>query len=119
MSAVRPGATGATRTCPHCKTTILETASVCPACRGHLRFDAPAADAAQHFVPLRVEGTVSAHDEGAFEYTMVVIVRNELGKEIGRHVAAVGAVFPGESRSFEVSVEATHAASGAKRRLKH
>ena len=44
--------------------------------------------------------------------------RNERGEEIGRHVAGVGAVFPGESRSFEVSVEAVPAAPG-KRRLKH
>lgn len=118
MSAVRPGATGATRTCPHCKATILESAAVCPACRGHLRFDAPAADAAQRFVPLKVEGTLNAPDDGAFEYTMVVVIRDQRGKEIGRHVAGVGAVFPGESRSFEVSVEAVAAAPG-KRRLKH
>lgn len=119
MSATRPGETGATRTCPHCKTTILESAAVCPACRGHLRFDAPAVDAAQRFVPLRVEGTVGAQAEGAFEYTLVVVVRNERGEEIGRHVAAVGAVFPGEARSFEVSVEATRAPPGSKRRLRH
>ena len=53
MSAVpRPGTAGATRTCPHCKATILESSSVCPACRGHLKFDAPATDAAQRFMPL-------------------------------------------------------------------
>ena len=39
MSAARPGTAGATRVCPHCKATILESASVCPACRGHLRYD--------------------------------------------------------------------------------
>ena len=44
MSAVRQGSPGATRNCPHCKATILDSASVCPACRGHLRFD-PAAGA--------------------------------------------------------------------------
>ena len=95
MSAMRPGETGATRTCPHCKATILESAAVCPACRGHLRFDAPAVDAAQRFVPLRVEGTIDASEEGAFEYTMVVVVRDERGREIGRQVVAVGGVFPG------------------------
>ena len=57
-------------------------------------------------------------DDAAFEYTMVVVIRNERGEEIGRHVAGVGAVFPGESRSFDVSVEAVPAAPG-KRRLKH
>ena len=118
MSAVRPGTAGAPRTCPHCKTTILESSSVCPACRGHLKFDAPAVDAALRFVPLKVEGTINAVDDGAFEYTMVVVIRNERGEEIGRHVAGVGAVFPGESRSFDVSVEAVPAGPG-KRRLKH
>lgn len=119
MNAVsRPGTTGATRTCPHCKATILESSAVCPACRGHLKFDAPAVDAAQRFVPLKVEGTIHAPDDAAFEYTMVVVIRNERGEEIGRHVAGVGAVFPGESRSFDVTVEAVPAAAG-KRRLKH
>ena len=117
MSAARPGVAGATRTCPHCKATILESSAVCPACRGHLRFDAPASDAAQRFVPLKVEGTLAAPDDGAFEYTMVVVIRDERGKEIGRHVAGVGAVFPGESRSFEVSVEAVPA--DGKRRLRN
>lgn len=118
MSSARPGTAGATRTCPHCKTVILERAAVCPACRGHLRFDAPASDAAQRFVPLKVEGTLNAPDDGAFEYTMVVVIRNERGEEVGRHVAGVGAVFPGESRRFEVSVEAVSAPAG-KRHLKH
>ena len=118
MNAARPGTTGATRTCPHCKATILESSAVCPACRGHLRFDAPAVDAAERFVPLEVEGTINASADGAFEYTMVVVIRDQAGKEIGRHVAGVGAVFPGESRSFSVSVEAIPAAAG-KRRLKH
>ena len=118
MNAARSGPTGATRSCPHCKATILESSAVCPACRGHLRFDAPAVDAAERFVPLQVEGTINASADGAFEYTMVVVIRDQAGKEIGRHVAGVGAVFPGESRSFSVSVEAIPALAG-KRRLKH
>ena len=77
MSAVRPGAAGATRACPHCKATILESSAVCPACRGHLRFDAPATDAAQRFVPLQVEGTIHGNDTGSFEYTMVVVMRKQ------------------------------------------
>jgi glutaredoxin len=116
--AARPGTTGATRTCPHCKATILESSAVCPACRGYLKLDALPVTAAQRFVPLKVEGTINAPDDAAFEYTMVVVIRNERGEEIGRHVAGVGAVFPGESRSFDVSVEAV-AASPGKRRLKH
>jgi glutaredoxin len=116
MNAARPGTTGASRTCPHCKAVILESSTVCPACRGHLRFDAPAVDASQHFVPLQVEGTINAAADSAFEYTMVVVIRDENNKEISRHVAGVGAVFPGESRSFSVSVEAVPASPGKRRR---
>ena len=74
MSAPRPGTAGATRTCPHCKTTILESASVCPQCRGHLRFGAEAAEAAT-FSPLQVEGTIPAPSQGACEYSMVLSIR--------------------------------------------
>jgi GH35 family endo-1,4-beta-xylanase len=49
---------------------------------------------------------------------MVVVIRNERDEEVGRHVVGVGAVFPGESRSFSVAVEAVPASPG-KRRLKH
>ena len=49
---------GRTRLCPHCKTTILESASICPACQGYLRFeraaDPPAAVA--ELSPLRGSG---------------------------------------------------------------
>ena len=62
MSAARPGTAGATRTCPHCKATILESASVCPACRGHLRFDEAAA-AAREDELLAVAGR--RHDHAA------------------------------------------------------
>ena len=105
MSAVRPGTAGATRTCPHCKTTILESSAVCPACRGHLKFDAPATDAAQRFVPMKVEGTINAPDDGAFEYTMVVVIRNERGEELARQVVGVGALHPLEERSFTLTVD--------------
>ncbi len=118
MSAPRPGEAGATRTCPHCKTTILESSAVCPACRGHLRFDSKATDVAQRQIPLQVEGTLTAPGETALEYTMVAVIRNERGEEISRHVTGVGAIYPGETRSFSVTVEAVPAAPG-KRRLRH
>jgi hypothetical protein len=106
----KPGAAGATRSCPHCKTIILESASVCPACRHHLRFDEAAAlaqRAAQTVVPLRVQGTVRHPvDGGPWEYTVVMSIRNGRGDEIGRHVVGVGAMQPGEERSFTLSVEA-------------
>ena len=109
MSNPRPGMAGATRTCPHCKATILESASVCPACRHHLRFDEAsvvAARAAQTVVPLKVEGSVRhPADSGPWEYTVVLSIRNDRGEEINRQVVGVGAMQPGEQRSFNLSVE--------------
>lgn len=122
MAATRPSEAGATRTCPHCKATILESAAVCPACRGHLRFDSAAAAAtaatSTKFSPLQVEGTIQAPEDGAYEYTMVLTIRNERGEEINRQLVGVGAVFPGEHRSFSVVVEASEA-TGKARRRKH
>ena len=73
MSA-RPGSAGATRTCPHCKATILESASVCPACRGHLRYDdAAIARAKTATYPLQIEGTISPPESDTiYEYSKTV-----------------------------------------------
>ena len=105
MSAVRPGTAGATRHCPHCKATILESAAVCPGCRGHLRFEAgPAQNALA--TPLRVEGTIhQTAADGTAEYSMVLSIRNERGEEITRQVVGVGALKPDEKRTFSLSVE--------------
>ena len=67
-------------------------------------------------MPLQVEGTINAPADSAYEYTMVVVIRDETGREISRHVAGVGAIFPGESRSFNVSVEAVPASATKRRR---
>lgn len=105
MSAVRPGTAGATRHCPHCKATILESASICPACRGHLRFEqGPAQNALA--TPLRVEGTIrQTATDGSAEYSMVLSIRNERGEEITRQVVGVGALKPNEQRTFTLAVE--------------
>ena len=105
MSAVRPGTAGATRNCPHCKATILESASVCPACRGHLRFEAgPVQNALE--TPLLVEGTIrQAAADGTAEYSVVLSIRNERGEVITRQVVGVGAIKPDEQRTFTLAVE--------------
>ncbi|MBA2238914.1 MAG: hypothetical protein H0W24_09510 [Lysobacter sp.] len=105
MSAARQGVAGATRDCPHCKATILDSASVCPACRGHLRFsEAAAKDPVD--VPLRVEGTIQQpRDGGSSEYSVVLAIRNERGEIVTRQVVGVGALRPNERRSFSLSVE--------------
>ena len=101
------GTAGRTRTCPHCKATILESAPVCPQCRHHLRF-VPTAGAAkpEGFCALRVEGTVEHPERGGdWEYSVVLTIRNERGEELSRQVVGVGALKPGESRDFGLSVE--------------
>lgn len=108
MSTARPGVAGATRTCPHCRTVILESASVCPACRHHLRFtgagSAPRARPAS--APLRVEGTIRHPAEAEpVEYSVLITIRNERGEEIARHVVGVGALQPTEARTFALTVE--------------
>ncbi|MEO6139095.1 MAG: hypothetical protein ABIP11_10615 [Luteimonas sp.] len=119
MSSVRPGVAGATRVCPHCKATILESASVCPACRGHLRYDEAALEREKTRIsPLTVEGTLSPpQGDMAYEYSMVLSIRNERGEETTRQVIGVGALHADEQRTFTLQVEMTETAgSKAKRR---
>ena len=111
MSSVRAGSAGATRECPHCRETILETAAVCPACRHYLRHGA-GSDAAPEpaLTPLRIEGSIRHPADGEpWEYTVVVSIRNDRGVEIGRKLVGVGAMNPNEERTFTLSVEAVSA----------
>ncbi|MEL1264704.1 hypothetical protein [Pseudoxanthomonas putridarboris] len=122
MSQPRPGSAGATRTCPHCKATILESAAVCPACRHHLRFEPGAgAHAAPVITPLRVEGTIRHPADGEpWEYSVVLSIRNDRGEEIARQVVGVGAMQPNEQRSFALAVEVTPVAGkGSARKTRH
>jgi uncharacterized protein YbaR (Trm112 family) len=120
MSIARPGTAGATRVCPHCKTTILESASVCPACRGHLRYDEAALQREKTRIsPLTVEGTLTPPaGDTAFEYSMVLSIRNERGEETTRQVIGVGALYPDELRTFTLQVEMTEA-TGTKAKRRH
>jgi hypothetical protein len=107
MSPVRQGAPGATRICPHCRQVILESASVCPACRHHLRFNPGEKERTPAtFSPLRVEGMIGHPRDGeAWEYSLVVSVHDERGAEIARHVAGVGVMKASERRTFTFAVE--------------
>lgn len=101
-------AAGKTRVCPHCKATILASATICPACQHHLQFNPGQlqARAASTFSALRVEGTVRhPADEAPWEYTLVISVRNERGEEVNRHVVAVGAMQSGELRTVTLNME--------------
>jgi hypothetical protein len=115
VSSVRQSAPGATRSCPHCRATILESASICPACKKYLRFDpGAAARAVPTFSPLKVEGTVRHPGSGeAWEYSVVVLIKNDKGEEITRHVVGVGAIEPADGRTFSVAVD-VYARNGGK-----
>lgn len=121
MTAPRTGLPGATRSCPHCQETILESAAVCPACRHHLRFAAPVAEAgAAAQTPLRVEGQFRNPAEGGtWEYSMVLTIRNERGEEIARRIVGVGAIQPEEQRTFTLSVEMLPANDKSAKRTRH
>ena len=116
MTPLGAGTAGATRTCPHCRETILESAAICPACNHKLRYGGPAGDLAAPaaLTPLKVEGSFRNPDSGAWEYSLVI--RNERGEEIARRLVGVGAMQPGEQRSFSLSVEMN---PGGKSRTRH
>ncbi len=107
MSTTREFVAGTTRTCPHCRATILESAVRCPACNHHLRFDPTAASRAlPSFSPLRVEGSVVHPPTGdPWEYSVVVSIRNGKGEEVTRQVVGVGAIHPDDVRTFTLAVE--------------
>jgi hypothetical protein len=108
MSTVRSGSPGATRLCPHCKATVLESASVCPGCRHHLRFsgNGHALEAGEGYCALSVDGTI-AHTQTSepCEYCVVLDVRNDRGEQLARQVVGVGVLQSGEVRRLNVSVE--------------
>src|ERR1700726_4976418 len=111
MSAVRPGTLGATRTCPHCKATVLQSASICPGCQHHLRFNAGnnagnGEPESKGVSAMRIEGSIHhpVRDEQC-EYCVVVSITNERGERVARQVVGVGALQPGERHKYSFSVE--------------
>lgn len=102
------GTVGRTRSCPHCKATILESATICPQCRHHLKHGAAAvsADATPRFQAFNVEGTLRHSERGGdWEYSVVLQIRNERGEVVSRQVVGVGALRPTEARTFTLAVE--------------
>jgi len=105
MNTGRLAPPGKTRACPHCKATILESSSVCPGCNHHLRFDTAGRERTKA-TPLSVEGTIRHPASGsAWEYSVVLAVRNSRGEELTRQVVGVGALQPSEERTFALAVE--------------
>jgi hypothetical protein len=107
MSVVRAGALGATRICPHCKAVVLQSASICPGCQHHLRFNSTNAEPqAEGVSAMRIEGSIhhAVRDESC-EYCVVVSITNQKGEKIARHVVGVGALQPGEKHKYIFSVD--------------
>jgi len=106
MSTTRSVSPGKSRKCPHCRSEILESASVCPVCRHHLRFGKAAELPGKRFSALHVEGTLRhPADEDPWEYSVVVAVRNQKGEEVARHVVGIGSLHGSDARTFDLAVE--------------
>src|SRR5215207_793109 len=61
---------------------------------------------ATHLLPLRVDGSIRHPSVGeAWEYSVVISIKNDKGEEVGRQVVGVGALQPGEGRTFSFAVE--------------
>ena len=104
----RRAAVGKTRSCPHCRATILESAAVCPACRHHLRFETRRGELPEQpsQVVLKVAGEFArASASGPGEYHVVVVIRDAGGAELARKVIGVGGLAPGEERKVDLTVE--------------
>jgi hypothetical protein len=94
--------------CPHCGERILRSAAMCPACRRRLRFAAVSGATASRpsVCPLSVDGKIRHPGHGAtWEYSVLVEVHDERGTTVSRRVMGVGALGPGESRTFTLRVE--------------
>ena len=105
MSAAVPA--GKTRVCPHCKAVVLESLSVCPGCRHHLRFDVEAQRRQEAATcALKVEGVFShPGTEEPSEYNVVIVIHDDQGEEVARKVVGVGALKTGEKCGITLSVE--------------
>ena len=103
---------GKSRSCPHCRATILQSATICPVCQKSLRWDP---HVGRHkppsFSALKVEGTIDHPVADPWEYSVLLPIRNDRGEEIARQMVDVGALQPREKRTFTLSVEVFTAAA--------
>jgi len=106
MSSAAQAAAGKSRTCPHCRATILQSASICPVCQKSLRWEPHIArHKAPSFSALKVEGTINHPVGDPWEYSVLLSIRNDRGEEIARQMVGGGALPPHEQRTFTLSVE--------------
>jgi len=115
MKGARAPSAGESRTCPHCKATILQSAASCPICRHVLRFTPFGFEPPRSrptTCPLLVEGTLDHPGEGLpLEYDVFIEVRDETGKLLSRQSVGVGGLGPGQRRVFTLRIEMSSAPS--------
>jgi hypothetical protein len=116
MKTSAGSAAGESRSCPHCKATILRSSASCPLCHHRLRF--VSVDEEPHSYatscPLLVEGTVNHPGNGqTLEYSVLIEVHDETGKLISRQIVGVGALRRAEKRAFSLRVEVSPATAPA------
>jgi hypothetical protein len=106
MSTTRSVSPGKSRRCPHCRSEILESASICPVCRHHLKHGLAAEQAGERFSALHVEGTIR-HPAGntPWEYSVVITIRNQKGEEVARQMVGIGSMSGNDLRTFDLSVD--------------
>ena len=112
MKLIRASTAGESRSCPHCRATILKSASSCPICRHMLRANSFGFEPRSKptMCPLLVEGTLEHPGAGeAMEYQVLMEVRDGGGKLLTRQVIGVGALRLTEKRVFSLRVEMTPA----------
>ena len=116
MAVGRPNTLGATRVCPHCKATVLQSAAICPGCHHHLRFNAAGSEPQiEGHKAMKLEVLIHHPGRGECEYCVVVSITNEQGEKIARHVVGVGALASGERHKFTFSVDVVPARPPGKR----
>lgn len=81
---------------------------MCPACQRHLRFDAVAVSRPPRAAvsALAVDGTIRHPGaEAPWEYSVLIEVQDDRGETVARRVVGVGALRPGDGRTFTLRVE--------------
>ena len=114
MKIARASTAGESRSCPHCRATILKSATSCPLCRHMLRASSVGFEPRSKptTCPLLVEGTLEYPGAGdPLEYQVLMEVRDDAGKLLSRQVIGIGALHPAEKRIFSLRVEMTPATS--------
>lgn len=106
MSPTAQTTVGKSRSCPHCRATILQSATICPICQKSLRWDPHVGrHKSPSFSALKVEGTIDHPVADPWEYSVLLTIRNDRGEELSRQIVGVGALQPHEKRTFSLSVE--------------